>query len=166
MHWGIDDGVYRERERERVSKRVREDQLGKARRRECMCTFHCSAEQKIITDGAPSSRDFPTAAMDGEGWRRCASENREGGNGMNPGACRVRKKKEHRMRGWKLRVRQQSNGTFRLSVGQPLGWSTKTQCCRSSEDESWRLLWSTDFSSSTTSRWNLNYPVKYIYTKT
>lgn len=38
-----------------------------ARQTECMCTFHCSAEQKIITDGAPSSRDFPTAAMDGEG---------------------------------------------------------------------------------------------------
>ena len=85
-------------ERERESKRVRENQLGKARQRECMCTFHCSAEQKIITDGAPSSRDFPTAAMDREGWRKCASENREGGNGMNPGACMVRKKKEHWMR--------------------------------------------------------------------
>lgn len=39
-------------------------------RSDCMCTFHCSAEQKIITDGAPSSRDFPAAAMGGAvgGW--------------------------------------------------------------------------------------------------
>lgn len=49
-------------------------------RSECMCTFHCSAVQKIITDGAPSSRDFPAAAVGGEEWKRCASENEEGGN--------------------------------------------------------------------------------------
>lgn len=34
---------------------------GRGRQSDCMCTFHCSAEQKIITDGAPSSRDFPAA---------------------------------------------------------------------------------------------------------
>lgn len=39
----------------------------RGRQSECMCTFHCSAEQKIIIDGAPSSRDFPNAAMDGWG---------------------------------------------------------------------------------------------------
>ncbi len=49
------------------TERAREKELGKARQSECMSTFDCSAEQKIITDGAPSSRDFPTAAMDGEG---------------------------------------------------------------------------------------------------
>lgn len=32
---------------------------------ECVCTFHSSAEQKIITDGALSSMDFPVAAI---GW--------------------------------------------------------------------------------------------------
>lgn len=32
-----------------------------------MCTFHRSAEQKIISDGAPSSRDFPAAATGGGG---------------------------------------------------------------------------------------------------
>lgn len=63
------DEVYRETE----------DGLGRGRQSECMCTFHCSAEQKIITDGAPSSRDFPTTVMDGEGWRRWASENRREG---------------------------------------------------------------------------------------
>lgn len=52
------------------TEREREDESGRARQSEGMCTFHCSAEQKIITDGAPSSRDFPTAAMDVEGWRR------------------------------------------------------------------------------------------------
>lgn len=41
-----------------------EDELERDRQSECMCTFHCSAEQKIITDGAPSSRDFPSAALD------------------------------------------------------------------------------------------------------
>lgn len=50
--------VYRGRERE--------DELERDRQSECMCTFHCSAEQKIITDGPPTSRDFPSAAMDGE----------------------------------------------------------------------------------------------------
>lgn len=30
-----------------------------------MCTFRCSAEQKISTDGAPSSRGFPDGVMDG-----------------------------------------------------------------------------------------------------
>lgn len=60
----MDDGVFREREKER------ENELGRARKSDCICTFHCSAEQKIITDGAPSSRDFPTVVVDGEGWRR------------------------------------------------------------------------------------------------
>lgn len=62
----MDDGVYRERGRERKRKGEGEKWLS-ARQNECMCTFHCSAEQKIITDGAPSSRDFPTAAMYGGG---------------------------------------------------------------------------------------------------
>lgn len=66
----MDDGVYTERE----------SQAGRARQTECMCTFHCSAVQKIITDGAPSSRDFPAAAVGGEEWKRCASENEEGSN--------------------------------------------------------------------------------------
>lgn len=30
-----------------------------------MCTFHCSAEQKIIIDRAASSRDFPAATAVG-----------------------------------------------------------------------------------------------------
>lgn len=38
---------------------------GRGGHTECVCTFHSSAEQKIITDGAPSSRDFPVAAI---GW--------------------------------------------------------------------------------------------------
>lgn len=59
-------------------------------RSECMCTFHCSAVQKIITDGAPSSRDFPAAAVGGEEWKRCASENEEGGNRDTEGGVRKR----------------------------------------------------------------------------
>lgn len=54
----MDDGVYRGEGGGR---------LGRARLSERMCTFQCSAEQKIITDGAPSSRDFPAAAMDRQG---------------------------------------------------------------------------------------------------
>lgn len=41
-----------------------------------MCTFHCSAEQKISTDGAPSSRGFPDGVMDGDGWWNKRSGNR------------------------------------------------------------------------------------------
>lgn len=65
------DGVYRERERA----------VGGTRQSECIHTFHCSAEQKIITDGAPSSRDFLTAAKDRQGRRRVASESRVGRRG-------------------------------------------------------------------------------------
>lgn len=46
------EGGGRRRQRERAWQSV------------CMCTFHCSAKQKIITDGAPSSRVFPNAAND------------------------------------------------------------------------------------------------------
>lgn len=42
---------------------------GGAGQAECMCAFHCSAVQKIITDGAPCSRDFPAAAVGGEAGR-------------------------------------------------------------------------------------------------
>lgn len=49
------DEVYREPE----------DGLRRGRQSECMCTFHCSAEQKIIPDGVTSSRDFPTTAVVG-----------------------------------------------------------------------------------------------------
>lgn len=43
-----------------------------------MCTFHCSAEQKIIPDGAPSSRGFPDAVMDGEGgWNQVSANGTE-----------------------------------------------------------------------------------------
>lgn len=48
------------------TERGSEDELERDRQSECMCAFHCSAEQKIITDGPPSSRDFPSAAMHGE----------------------------------------------------------------------------------------------------
>lgn len=48
---------------------------------ECLCTFYCSAEQKIITDGAPSSRGFPDAVMDGEAWPNQMSANRRQGAG-------------------------------------------------------------------------------------
>lgn len=63
------DEVYRETE----------DGLGRGRRSECMCTFHCSAEQKIIPDGVTSSRDFPNTAVVGEGWSGWAPEKGWGG---------------------------------------------------------------------------------------
>lgn len=59
---------FTERERERECGRAGWGELGRV---SACVPFHCSAEQKIITDGAPSSRDFPTAAaavaMDREG---------------------------------------------------------------------------------------------------
>lgn len=60
---------------------------GRGGHTECVCTFHCSAEQKIITDGAPSSRDFPVAAIGWGGMSLCKGE---AGNGVGTWGLKVK----------------------------------------------------------------------------